>query len=994
MEFEVLGPVRLRRDADPAARLGRLQRTLLGLLLLHANRPVSADTLTEALWEGVQDDRVDQNLRLHVHRMRRTLGEAGRLSYSPGGYQLRVLPGELDAERFETLVDEAAQIADQEPERCVDLVRKALGLWRGTPYEGLDFPMLADEAHRLADRRLAATELLFEAELARGRSAAIVGDLTDLVRRHPLREHLQALLMIALYRAGRQADALQVFQDARRTLVDELGLEPGPELRSIEQQVLSGESVEIGRRAETVRPVPAQLPGNVRGFVGRESELTALDRLLDDGGDAVAITVVTGTAGVGKTALALRWSHQAHDEFPDGQLYVDLRGYGPDAPIAADDALAGFLRALGVEGGEIPPDSAERAARFRSLLDGRRMLVVLDNARSVEQVRPLLPGSASCAVLITSRDSLAGLGVREGARRISLDRLSHGEANRLMVELLGEQTVETADLEQLIEQCARLPLALRVAADLVGTRSGRGVAGLVAELADEHDRLDLLDVEEDPHSAVRAVFSWSYQQLPPDSARLFRLCGLHPGRDADLYALTALAGSDRRTTRSAIDRLVRAHLLEELGDGRFQLHDLLRAYAVELAEQVETDADRTASIARLAAHYLYAVSLATDLIDPRGAVRRPEVAEPSTPTPALSTYDQALAWTERGIDSMLATVAVASDDYTTLLSRLLVPYFEIRGRYDEALTLVSRALAIAERNGDAHAEATAHRMLGNVHYYRGDYQASIRQDEAALALCRRLGDRRGEVTCLVNLGATHQRRGNYRTALRCFEQAGDIGADSDHQRLSLLANTGNLQRVLGEYEAARDSLERALDLANTLGDRAGRVIIRCNLGDLDRRTGHPQEAAGHLRSALAEARDSGNRAGESDALCGLGEIYVRLGDLDPARESFRAALDVARALGSRAKIAEALNGLGRSLRSGDEATRAVREHGEALEIATSSGVRYEEAAAQDGLGDAYADLGDLETAREHWERALTIYLDLDIPESDDVRAKLTEPASP
>jgi DNA-binding SARP family transcriptional activator/tetratricopeptide (TPR) repeat protein len=993
MEFEVLGPVRLRRDADPAARLGRLQRTLLGVLLLHANRPVPAETLTEALWEGAQDDRVEQNLRIHIHRLRRTLGEASRLSYSAGGYQLRVLPGELDAERFETLVEEATQVAGQDPERCVDLVRKALGLWRGTPYEGLDLPMLADEAHRLGDRRLAATELLLEAELARGRDSAIVGDLTDLVRRHPLREHLHALLMVALYRTGRQADALRVYQDARRTLVDELGLEPGPELRSIEQQILAGESVQIGVRPEAARPIPAQLPANVRGFVGRESELTALDGHLAEAEDVITIAVVTGTAGVGKTALALRWAHQARDAFPDGQLYVDLRGYGPDAPVLPDDALAGFLRALGVEGGEIPQDSAERAARLRSLLDGRRVLVVLDNARSVDQVRPLLPGSASCSVLVTSRDSLAGLGVREGARRISLDRLSHDEADRLMVELLGEQAAEADALEQLIELCARLPLALRVAADLVGARPGRGVAGLVTELADEHDRLDLLDVEEDPHSAVRAVFSWSYRQLPPDSARLFRLCGLHPGRDVDLYALTALAGSDRRTVRGSVERLVRAHLVEETSDGRFLLHDLLRAYAAELAETTDSEGDRSAAIARLAEHLQYTVAVATDLIDPRGSVRRPEVAEPSTPTPALATYDQALAWIERGIDTLLATVVVAADDYTTALAWLLFHYLEIRGRYDEALTLVSRALAIAERDGDPRAEAAAHRLLGNVHYYLGNYEESMRGDAAALALCRQVGDRRGEVVALINLGAGHQRRGSYREALRCFEEARWIGVETDHQLVPLVANTGSLQRVLGHHEAARDSLEQALDLANALDDRSSRVIILCNLGDLAARTGHPHEALDHLRLALAEARSAGNRRSETDALCELGNVYRRLDDLEAAREHLHEALEIARSTGSRAKIAEVLNGLGRTHRAGGQASDALRRHDEALEVARSSGVRYEEAAALAGLGDAYADLGDTATARGHREQALAIYVDLDIPEADDVRARLAESAS-
>ena len=474
MEFEVLGPVRLLRDGE-ATRLGRMQRLLLSVLLVHANRPVSGDLLADALWDGVAAARVEQNLRLHIHRLRRLLGDRERLSFGPGGYRLVVQPGELDAERFESLVDDASEVVGDDPQRTADLLREALALWQGTPYEGLDDPVLTDEGQRLTDRRISATESLYDAELNRGHDVGVVDELTDLVRRYPLRERLATLLMTALYRSGRQADALQVYQDARRRLVDELGLEPGPELRAIEQQVLAGEPVNVGVRGSVSMPVPAQLPPNVRGFAGREDEIATLNRLLSVTTDSTVIATLSGTAGVGKTALAVRWAHRVRDRFPDGQLYIDLRGYGPDAPLAPEDALAGFLRALGVAGVDVPQELDERAARYRSLLDGRRMLVVLDNARAADQVRPLLPSAASCAVLITSRDSLVGLGVRDGAERIGLHRLGVDEARDLMTSLLGDDTaVDTEALDRLIEQCARLPLALRIAVDLVRTRPARG----------------------------------------------------------------------------------------------------------------------------------------------------------------------------------------------------------------------------------------------------------------------------------------------------------------------------------------------------------------------------------------------------------------------------------------------------------------------------------------------------------------------------------------
>jgi DNA-binding SARP family transcriptional activator len=322
MEFLVLGPVEIRQDGQVRSLSGRLQRVLAGVLLARANQPVPVDVLTDALWGGRPDPRAGQKLQLHVHRLRGVLG-AARLSFDAAGYLLQVLPGELDAERFESLVDEALAIADHEPQRVVEILRKALGLWRGAPFADLDIPVLDDWAHRLAQHRLLAIETLYQAELACGLNAAIIAELTDLVREHPLRERLHALLMTALHRAGRRSEALEVYGRARDTLLAELGLEPGPELRELQQRVLAGDP------AESESTVPAQLPVDVRGFVGREAELAELDVLLSIRAPVV-ISAVAGTAGVGKTALVVRWAHRVRNRFPDGQLYIDLRGYGPD----------------------------------------------------------------------------------------------------------------------------------------------------------------------------------------------------------------------------------------------------------------------------------------------------------------------------------------------------------------------------------------------------------------------------------------------------------------------------------------------------------------------------------------------------------------------------------------------------------------------------------------------------------------------------------------
>lgn len=460
MEFEVLGPPRVRRGNQDATPPGRLQRTLLGVLLFQANRVVSADVLTNALWGGRSDDRGPSNLQVHVHRLRRVLGDPDRLMCAAGGYRLAVLPGELDAERFESLIGEAIQIRSRDPQRCVELIREALA--SGAVHRSMASTFRCSPMRRGGSpngewpRSRISTPRSWPAD----DTQRVAGELPEQVREHPLRERLHGLLMVALYQGGQQAGALAVYRAARRELVEELGQEPGPQLRRIEQLILAGAPVELDAAVPRAF-VPSQLPHDVRGFSGREAELSELDNLLTGEG-SVLISAVVGTGGVGKTALAVRWAHRVRSRFPDGQLYADLRGYGPEPPMAPEDALVMFLRVLGVDSAAIPDELIDRAARFRSLVAGRRMAIVLDNARTVDQVRPLLPGGSSCFVLVTSRDSLAGLVARDGARRILLDRLPHGEARCLLRELAGDRVdAEPGAVDVLIERCARLPLALR-----------------------------------------------------------------------------------------------------------------------------------------------------------------------------------------------------------------------------------------------------------------------------------------------------------------------------------------------------------------------------------------------------------------------------------------------------------------------------------------------------------------------------------------------------
>jgi hypothetical protein len=430
---------------------------------------------------------------------------------------------------------------------------------------------------------------LARAELGLGNGSRAIARLTRVLQDHPLVEPVVAELMRVLSHEGRTAEALDHYTKLRRRLVEQLGVDPGPELQAIHLSILRGES---DRRSPAngnptamapSRLVPAQLPAGVSGFTGRDAELAQLDDVLDGTAES-AISAVSGTAGVGKTALCLRWAHRCRDRFPDGQLYVDLRGYDPAQPLTPEQALARLLTAVGVATRDIPPDVEPMAARYRTEVDGRRMLILLDNAASEEQVRSLLPGTPSCVVVVTSRDQLAGLVAVPGAHRLDLDLLPMADAVDLLRRLIGPRVeAEPAAATTLAEQCARLPLALRVAAELAISRPANALRDLVVDLGDHQRRLTLLDAGGDPRAAVAAVFSWSIRHLPPDLVRVFRLVGLHPGADFDAYSAAALAGIDPERARGALGLLARAHLLQRTNAGRFTAHGLLRAYATHLA---------------------------------------------------------------------------------------------------------------------------------------------------------------------------------------------------------------------------------------------------------------------------------------------------------------------------------------------------------------------------------------------------------------------------
>jgi len=981
LRVALLGPVRAWRGDEELELGAPRRRAVLGLLAAQANQVVSRDELIDGIWGEELPASSVNALHVHVARLRAAL-EPGRARRAPGqvllaskqGYLLRLAPGQLDAEQFTQRLAAARELRGTgDLAGAEESFAAALRLWQGAALAGIPGPRAEILRAGLAEQRLTATEEHLETALALGHHAQAVQQLVELVQAYPLRERFSGQLMLALYRCGRQADALTAFADARRVLVGELGIEPGPQLRELQARILAADpGLDLvapgqGRPAPVLprreRPGPAQLPGDVTAFTGRADELAELDLLLaeatartsqqgDPGGAAVMIAVVSGTAGVGKTALAVRWARQAAGSFPDGQLYVNLRGYDPGHPVPPADVLAGFLRGLGMAGPDIPPDEEERAAAYRSLLDGRRVLVVLDNAASVEQVRPLLPGCPSCLVVVTSRDSLAGLVARHGARRVNLDVLPLGNAVGLMRTLIGARVdAEPLAAAALAGHCARLPLALRVAAELAAANQASSLAELAHELADEQRRLDLLDAGGDGRTAVRGVFSWSYRHLPADAARAFRMAGLALGPHFDAYAIAALTGATAVQARDVIALLARAHLVYPAGPGRFGLHDLLRAYARQLAAAQDSEAARDAALTSLYDYYLGTAASAMDTLVPAERHYRPGVRPARTPAPPVASPDQAREWLDAERATLVAmaaqTATRGAPGHATRLTAILYRYLETGGHYAEAVTIHGHALNAARLLGDRAAEATALTNLGIISWRQGRYQQAAGYHEQALTASVEIADITGEAVAVANLGAVYERQGRHERAAACHR--------------------------------------RALALFREAGDRSGEGRALANLGSVAGRQDRYEEAVNWYQRSLAVFRESGDQVGEASALPDLGVAYHRQGLYDQAFGCYHQALALFRVSGDRTGEAEALNGLGEVLLSAGRPDEARLEHSAALTLATQTGDRYEQARSHAGLGAVLQASGDTGLAQQHRRCAQDLYAEFAAGAADDVR---------
>jgi tetratricopeptide (TPR) repeat protein len=753
----------------------------------------------------------------------------------------------------------------------------------------------------------------------------------------------------------RLADALELRGQARNEFIA-AGRSPGSAMIAA-GMVNNGDALRQIARA----PIPPRhLPAPVPAFVGRRDQLAALSQALCGHAGATAVALISGTPGVGKTALALQCAYDIAERFPDGQLYVDLRGYGTGQPMTAAEALAGLLRALGLAGLDIPDGTEERAAVYRGLLAGKQVLVVLDNARGAAQVRPLLPGTVGGAVLVTSRDSLAGLVARDGASRLELDLLPLEDAVDLLRELIGTRVTEDpAAAAALASYCSRLPLALRVAAERAVAHPGLPLARLADQLADLRNRLSLLDAGGDEQTAVQSVLSWSYRQLDAPAARAFRLLGQHPGPDFDSYAAAALTGTTLEDARHQLDQLARAYLIEPSGTGRYRMHDLLRAYARERAAiggqpgdgMDHHDDARRQALTGLSDYYLRTTVAAGDTLF---GVQRPQRlhAPPPGISPPVSSASLAWEWLEAELANLLAAIAQMTEDgWLGLAARLvsaIFPYLERAGRAAEAITIHCDALRASRRSGDDATEAMVLGNLGYVFLMQGRYREAASHLREAMTLFRQVGDQVGEATALSNLAVVERRRGRYQQAAVHQGQALALARESGDRWSEALALTrlGGVERRLGRYERAFGHIQQALSLSRQIGDPISEAEALTRLGVVEQCLGRYQQAADHHHLAISLFREGNDPAGEAEALDGLGEVLVAAGQPE----------------------------------------EALLQHSLARDLAQQTGRLDEQARAHHGLACAHQAAGPPDQAQFHFEEAIRLYHRLGGPEADQIRS--------
>ncbi len=1026
LRIGVLGPLQGTRDDVPITLPRGRAAVLLAVLALSPGRPIGSARLAELIWDG--DDRPDRaraRLQTVVARLRGLL--AGLVVTATDGYLLDVEPTQVDLWRFRQLVQDAGR----SPAGALAGLDEAVGLWRGEPLADVRSAALdRDVIPGLTEEYLSAVQQRAGLGLAAGQAEAVTAELRGLTGRYPLREPLRELLMRALAQAGRPAEAIAEYHRARQVLAGELGVDPSPELQGLYQQLLLADQVTTtGPAPDPESPVPApaarpggslrRLPADTRVFTGRRPELTRLLTLAggadgtgraDGAGTAgtVVISAIDGMAGIGKTALAVHVAHQLADRFPDGQLFIDLHGYTQGyPPRTANQALETFLRTLGVATAQIPGDVEERAALFRERLAGSRTLIVLDNAADEAQVRPLIPGSAGCLVLVTSRRKLQAL---DDAHTLALDVLPGPDATALLSAAAGPGRIAADDpvAAELVALCGRLPLTVRIAAALLRNRPTWTPAHLAGLLRAEHTRLAALaGAAEDRDPA--ALFDLSSQNLGHHQRRLYRYLGLTPGPEVDTNAAAALLDRDPAAAERLLQALVDHNLLLEPSAGRYRMHDLIRAHARTLAGQDPRPEQQTA-LARLLDFYQDAVAradrtwLRTERANLAACVRytidhgldQRTVAFTAGVAGLLRTdgpWAQAIAAQQAGAAAAARLGDSAAEAWAlTELGTL----HRLTGDYAGAVRDLRAALARHRAAGDQSAQARVLTELGNVGRQSNDYPAAEGSLQAALAIYRVLGDRVGQARALTDLGIVASMSGRFpdaeqrlRAALELCRAEGDLSVQP-----RALTELSELQRLTGDYDQARRNAEAAVAISGQLGDRLGQANALLRLGRTLCLSGDYDDAARHGAAALQIHRELGARLGQANALTLLAEVGSRNGDDAGAARDLEQAIATYRDLGSRGNTANALNQYAAVIRSSGDPGRAISLYHEALDLARETEQPDEEAVALEGIGETHLRQRELRDGLAYLHQAREIYQRLGMPAAGQITARLADLGTP
>lgn len=1042
MEFRILGAVELLADGRMCDLGSPKERCVLAALLYELGQPVETDSLIDAVWGEDSPDDPRPLLHVYLSRLRRRMREAARddrnrIARGSGYYVLDVDRGNVDLHQFRALRIQAhAAYESGDYDRAATLLRNAEMLWRGSPLAGLGGKWAARIRKALEEEHLGAIRERVEAELRLSRHADLVGEIAELVAKHPHDQRLVGHLMLAQYRSGRAAEALETYRATHRRFVEELGTDPGAELRELHQRVLS-EDPELAVEPAAQTPSSSgsrprdNLPRDIPHFTGRAAEIGKLMYWADSDLARTTVTVVaiSGMAGVGKSTFAVHAAHLFTDRYPD-RLYLNLHAHDPvQEPMDPMSALGILLRTLGIAPRSVPATLEERAALWRALLANRRALIVLDDADDSEQVRSLLPGAPGCLVLITCRRQMMGL---PGVYWLSLDTMTVDEAISLFTHVVGpERADDTAAITEVVRLCGYLPLAIRLQGSRFRQRAAWSIADLASQLSRSHNTTSHIPLDQ---REIAASLELSHRNLSREHQRLFRLLSLHPGADFSVYAAATIGNESLSATELALEELLDHHLLNEHFPDRFTFHDLIRQYAWHRAHLDEHESDLRNAEHRVLDYYLYMVARAADVIYPFHHRMAADPAHVPVAQPPLNTQSDFRAWIESERTNIISIINYADKkgwpQHASLLPHLLARFLDTWGYWADAVTLHRIAVRAWRELGNISGEARALTDLSLSLGRTGRHTEALDCARTALRIFRNHADRVGEADVLDYMGLIFWRSSRYQDALSCHEDALAIWRAMNHRHgqavtlghsafslwhmsqyeeamdrgtraLAIYQEVGDLQGAgkalnniavvqqhIGWYEEALKRYRQALAISQSMGDRQGEAIMLNNIGNICRRTKHFEESLDYYRRALRIYRDIGDRRCEADTLNNLGAAFLLIGHCNDALVNHQKALVLAHAIAERYEEARSLCSIGDAHLQNKSYAAAEDDYRTALELSDQIGDRYQKALALEGIGNVLFQTEGEESAKEHWREALEGFERLGVPEADSIRDRL------